>query len=79
MNTILTALNPVALVALVTFHFHGTATPVEQVNVEIQSGLQKPAQLAVMTDKRANPAMLTNETQQQMPRATGSATQRWVF
>lgn len=79
MNMILTALNAVALVALVTFHFQGTANPAaEQVNIEIQSGPHKPAQLAVMTDKRANPAMLTNDTQQ-MPRATGSATQRWVF
>lgn len=78
MNMILTALNAAALIALVTFHFQSTATPVEQVNVEVQTSLHQAPQLAVMTDKRANPAMLTNDAQQ-MPRATGSATQRWVF
>ncbi|WP_442963045.1 hypothetical protein [Pseudomonas sp. Leaf127] len=80
MNMILTALNATALVALVTFHFQGTASQETQLNnhAQIQHTLRQTPQLAIMADKGANPAMLTNDAQQ-MPQATSSAAQRWVF
>ncbi|MBD8494816.1 hypothetical protein IFR09_14885 [Pseudomonas syringae] len=80
MNMILTALNATALVALVTFHFQGTASQDNQVSAHayVQPTLRQTPQLAIMADKGANPAMLTNDSQQ-MPQTTGSAQQRWVF
>lgn len=80
MNMILTALNAAALVALVTFHFQGTASQDAQVSTHAytQNTLRQTPQLAIMADKGTNPAMLTNDAQQ-MPQATGSAAQRWVF
>ncbi|WNW14370.1 hypothetical protein RRX38_23565 [Pseudomonas sp. DTU_2021_1001937_2_SI_NGA_ILE_001] len=77
MNMILTTLNAATLVALVAFHFlQSPAQPVQQ--VQVQTGVHQVPQLAIMAERPANPAMLTNDAQQ-MPQATGSATQRWVF
>ncbi|GAB7532843.1 hypothetical protein PS3A_52590 [Pseudomonas sp. 3A(2025)] len=80
MNMILTALNAAVLVALVTFHFQGAASQDAQVSTHAytHNTLRQAPQLAIMADKGANPAMLTNDAQQ-MPQATGSAAQRWVF
>ena len=79
MNMILTALNAAALVALVTFHFQDSGTASETVTqtAQTQHTLRQIPQLAVMTDKRANAAMLTNDAEEtlQIPRSE----QRWVF
>jgi hypothetical protein len=79
MNMILTALNAAALVALITFHFQDSGTASESVVQTAQSyhTFRQTPQLAVMTDKRANPAMLTNDAEEtlQIPHSE----QRWVF
>lgn len=79
MNMTLTALNAAALVALVAFHFQDSGIN-EQVSAQaVQShhSVRQAPQLAVMTDKRANAAMLTNDAEEslQVPRSE----QRWVF
>jgi uncharacterized membrane protein len=79
MNMTLTALNAAALVALVAFHFQGAGVN-EQVSaqaVQPHHSVRQTPQLAVMTDKRANAAMLTNDAEEtlQIPRGE----ERWVF
>lgn len=79
MNMILTALNAAALVALVTFHFQDSGTASETVTqtVHAPQTVRQIPQLAIMTDKRGNAAMLTNDAEEtlQIPRSE----QRWVF
>lgn len=79
MNMILTALNAAALIALITFHFHDSGTASETVTQTAQTPqmVRQIPQLAIMTDKRANAAMLTNDAEEtlQIPRSE----QRWVF
>jgi uncharacterized membrane protein len=79
MNMTLTALNAAALVALVAFHFQNSGVN-EQVSVQAvqpHHAMRQAPQLAVMTDKRANAAMLTNDAEEslQIPRSE----ERWVF
>ena len=80
MNMTLSALNAAALVALIAFHFQDTGIKNDQMSVQqspIHHQLSRAPQLAVMTDRSANTAMLTNDAQENMqaPRAE----QRWVF
>lgn len=79
MNMTLTALNAAALVALITFHFQGSGPDQHATAQTAQPHhlIRQAPQLAVMTDKRANPAMLTNDAEEtlQIPRSE----QRWVF
>ena len=80
MNMTLSALNAAALVALIAFHFQDTGIKNDQMSVQqsrIHHQLSQAPQLAVMTDRSASAAMLTNDAQEnlQAPRAD----QRWVF
>jgi uncharacterized membrane protein len=79
MNMTLTALNAAALVALVAFHFQGAGVN-EQVSaqaVQPHHSVRQTPQLAVMTDKRANAAMLTNDAEESLQIPRGE--ERWVF
>ena len=80
MNMTLSALNAAALVALIAFHLQDTGIKKDQMSVQqspIHHQLSQAPQLAVMTDRSASAAMLTNDAQEnlQAPRAD----QRWVF
>ncbi|RRV07492.1 hypothetical protein EGJ27_12510 [Pseudomonas sp. v388] len=79
MNMTLTALNAAALVALIAFHFQdsGLDTQASAPRLQPHHAVSQPPQLAVMTDKRVNAAMLTNDAEEtlQVPRSE----QRWVF
>ncbi|RMT84881.1 hypothetical protein [Pseudomonas viridiflava] len=80
MNMTLSALNAAALVALIAFHFQDTGIKSDTISVQQTQShhqLSQAPQLAVMTDRRVNAAMLTNDTQDdlQAPRAE----QRWIF
>lgn len=79
MNMTLTALNAAALVALITFHFQGSGPDQQAVTKTAQPHhlLRQAPQLAVMTDKRANPAMLTNDAEETLQ--ISRSEQRWVF
>lgn len=79
MNMTLTALNAAALVVLVAFHFQGAGVD-EQVSaqaVQPHHSVRQTPQLAVMTDKRANAAMLTNDAEESLQIPRGE--ERWVF
>ncbi|QHF04344.1 MULTISPECIES: hypothetical protein [Pseudomonas syringae group] len=79
MNMTLSVLNAAALVALIAFHFQDTGVKNDQMSVQTQvhQSLSHAPQLAVMTDRSASAAMLTNDAQEflQTPRED----QRWVF
>ncbi|CAM3208486.1 hypothetical protein BZK31_09795 [Pseudomonas floridensis] len=78
MNMTLSVLNAAALVALIAFHFQDTGLKNDQINVQQHEiRLSQAPQLAVMTGKSANAAMLTNDAEEnlQAPRAE----QRWIF
>ncbi|WP_122433742.1 hypothetical protein [Pseudomonas viridiflava] len=80
MNMTLSALNAAALVALIAFHFQDTGIKNDQMSVQntpIHHQLSQAPQLAVMTDRSASAAMLTNDAQENLQ--TPRADQRWVF
>lgn len=79
MNMTLTALNAAALVALVAFHFQDSE-PTDQViaqSVPSHQVIRQAPQLAVMTDKSVNAAMLTNDADENL--RTPRSEQRWIF
>ncbi|MFJ4144389.1 hypothetical protein [Pseudomonas sp. NPDC089734] len=79
MNMTLSVLNAAALVALVAFHFQDTRIHDNQIGPRHPSSelVRQAPQLAVMTDRSANAAMLSHEVKE-VPHAT-RAEERWVF
>jgi hypothetical protein len=79
MNMTLTALNAAALVALIAFHFQdsGVNQQAGAQSVQPHHSVRQAPQLAVMTDKRANAAMLTNDAEESLQIPRGE--ERWVF
>jgi hypothetical protein len=79
MNMTLTALNAAALVALIAFHFQdsGVNQQASVQPVQPHHSVRQTPQLAVMTDKRANAAMLTNDAEESLQIPRGE--ERWVF
>ncbi len=78
MNIALSVLNAAALVALVAFHFQDDGKT-EQVAVQAQPHhlMRQAPQLAVMTERSGQAAILANDNAVNIPVATGE--QRWVF
>lgn len=79
MNMTLTVLNAAALAALVAFHFQDTRIHEDQINSRAQSheSIRQAPQLAVITDRGANAAMLSHEVKD-VPQVI-RAQERWVF
>ena len=79
MNMTLTALNAAALVALVAFHFQdsGLNTQANTQALQPHNSVHQAPQLAVMTDKGVNAAMLTNDAEENL--RIPQSEQRWIF
>jgi hypothetical protein len=87
MNIALSVLNAAALVALVAFHFQDDGST-EQVAAQAQPYhlLRQAPQLAVMTERSGQAAVLANEklangnpTNESASRPVVDTDQRWVF
>lgn len=78
MNIALSVLNAAALVALVAFHFQDDGKT-EQVAVQAQPHhlMRQAPQLAVMTERTGQAAILANDNAVNIPVSTSE--QRWVF
>ena len=78
MNIALSVLNAAALVALVAFHFQDDGKT-EQVAAQAQPHhlMRQAPQLAVMTERSGQAAILANDNAVNTPVA--SSEQRWVF
>lgn len=78
MNIALSVLNAAALVALVAFHFQDDGKT-EQVAAQAQPHhlMRQAPQLAVMTERSGQAAILANDNAVNTPVATNE--QRWVF
>jgi hypothetical protein len=77
MNTTLSLLNAVALVALVAFHFHDDGSKTENVAVQAQPHyLMKQAPRIASTQVQRSDAMLANDVDAPI---SVDRSQRWVF
>jgi hypothetical protein len=77
MNTTLSLLNAVALVALIAFHFHDDGSKTENVAVQAQPHyLMKQAPRIASTHVQQSEAMLANDVDAPI---SVDRSQRWVF
>lgn len=83
MNIALSVLNAAALVALVAFHFQddGKTEQTDQVAAQMQPHhlLRQAPQLAIMTERSGQAAILANDSESETFMRTPDSEQRWVF
>ncbi|MEB0080202.1 hypothetical protein QN386_03760 [Pseudomonas sp. CCI3.2] len=77
-NIVLSFLNAVALVVLVSFQFQGSGKETEQVQAQSSHVMHQSAQVAVMHQQRGIQAMLAKDSNEATPTSVDRS-ERWVF